>query len=140
MLPYRAQQLIPATGVLVLAPHPDDEVFGCGGALAAHVAAGVPVRVVILTNGALFGDPHTRLNESCSAGRLLGYGKPESWNFPDRGLEYGEPLVARLLAAITASAADLVYAPSLREIHPDHRQLAMAAAEAVRRVLSLIHI
>ncbi|KFB72125.1 MAG: bacillithiol biosynthesis deacetylase BshB1 [Candidatus Accumulibacter phosphatis] len=134
MLPYRAQQWIPATGVLVLAPHPDDEVFGCGGALAAHVAAGVPVRVVILTNGALFGDPHTRLNESCSAGRLLGYGKPESWNFPDRGLEYGEPLVARLLAAITASAADLVYAPSLREIHPDHRQLAMAAAEAVRRV------
>jgi LmbE family N-acetylglucosaminyl deacetylase len=29
--------------------------------------------------------------------------------------------------------ADLVYAPSLDEIHPDHRALGMAAAEAVRR-------
>lgn len=134
MLPYQAQQLIAAAGVLVLAPHPDDEVFGCGGALAAHAAAGVPVHVVILTNGALFGDPDTRLGESCIAGQLLGYGEPECWNFPDRGLEYGEPLVTRLVAAITASTADLVYAPSLREIHPDHRQLAMAAVEAVRRV------
>lgn len=134
ILPYQAQPLITAAGVLVLAPHPDDEVFGCGGALAAHAAAGVPVHVIILTDGALFGDPDTRLGESCMAGQLLGYGEPECWNFPDRGLEYGEPLVTRLVAAITASAADLVYAPSLREIHPDHRQLAMAAVEAVRRV------
>ena len=38
--------------VLVLAPHPDDETLGCGGAISAAVAAGTRVHVVIVTNGA----------------------------------------------------------------------------------------
>jgi len=37
--------------VMVLAPHPDDESLGCGGVLHDAVRAGLPVRVVFLTNG-----------------------------------------------------------------------------------------
>ena len=37
--------------VLVLAPHPDDEVFGCGGTLHRMVRAGARVYVLYLTNG-----------------------------------------------------------------------------------------
>ena len=37
--------------VLVLAPHPDDEVLGCGGAIARHAAAGDDVHVVVVTRG-----------------------------------------------------------------------------------------
>ncbi len=37
--------------VLVLAPHPDDEMFGAGGAMAEAAAAGADVKVVLLTNG-----------------------------------------------------------------------------------------
>lgn len=36
---------------LVLAPHPDDESLGCGGLIAACVAAGRPPIVAILTDG-----------------------------------------------------------------------------------------
>ncbi|MCA2977910.1 MAG: PIG-L family deacetylase [Myxococcaceae bacterium] len=39
--------------VLVLAPHPDDEVLMAGGALAAAVARGAQVAVVVVTNGDL---------------------------------------------------------------------------------------
>ena len=37
--------------VLVVAAHPDDEVLGCGGTMAAHALAGRSVHVLIMTDG-----------------------------------------------------------------------------------------
>lgn len=37
--------------LVVVAPHPDDEVLGCGGLIAAARAAGVPVLIIALTDG-----------------------------------------------------------------------------------------
>lgn len=39
-------------GLLVIAPHPDDESLGCGGMIAASCASGVPVTVLIVSDGA----------------------------------------------------------------------------------------
>ncbi|WP_462116748.1 PIG-L family deacetylase, partial [Lysobacter xanthus] len=138
LMPHDAVRCLPGRSVLVLAPHPDDEVIGCAGAIAAHVAAGVPVRVIVATDGArgregADGDAYVALRreESRCAAAVLGYGAPEFWGEPDRGLEYGERLVQRILASL--GDADTIYAPSLHEFHPDHRGMAMAAMEAVRR-------
>ena len=43
--------LTPADRLLVLAPHPDDEVIACGGLVQRAKALGLPVRVVFLTYG-----------------------------------------------------------------------------------------
>ena len=40
---------------LVLAPHPDDEVIGCGGAILAHNDAGAEVVVALITDGRFSG-------------------------------------------------------------------------------------
>ena len=37
--------------VLVISPHPDDDVIGCGGTLRRHVLDGDEVRVIYLTSG-----------------------------------------------------------------------------------------
>ncbi|MBI3996405.1 MAG: PIG-L family deacetylase [Candidatus Omnitrophica bacterium] len=37
--------------LLILAPHPDDEVLGCGGIIQKAVAMGVPLRIVFFTYG-----------------------------------------------------------------------------------------
>lgn len=134
LIPHAASPVLAAKAVLILAPHPDDEVFGCAGAIMGHIAGGVPVHVAILTDGAAGGDPLTRAEESNAAAAILGYGQPDCWNLPDRGLSYTEALVQRIVDKIQATGADLVYAPSPWEVHPDHRQTAMLAMEAVRRL------
>lgn len=141
LIPGHAVPLIPARAVLVLAPHADDEVFGCGGALAGHAAAACPVTVIVVSDGAYAAADAgaraariaVREAESAAAAAVLGYPAPQFWQLPDRGVVYGEDLISRIQTAIAAAAADLVYAPALSEMHPDHRALAMAAVEAVRR-------
>lgn len=49
-----ASPLGKATRLLIFSPHPDDEVLGCGGAMAQVVRAGGSVRVVYMTCGDAF--------------------------------------------------------------------------------------
>lgn len=141
IIPYHASPVPPAPGgVLVLAPHPDDEVFGCGGAITGHVQAGHSVHVVLLTagghgeEGAAKGYADTRLSESTDAARVLGLPPPQCWGLQDREVTYGEALVHRIVQAVADTGADVVYAPSPWELHPDHRATALCAIEAVRRL------
>lgn len=141
IVPYQVSRIPQARAVLVFAPHPDDEVFGCGGALALHAKAGHPVQVVLLTAGdskaEIGSDPmyaDSRLLESRAAASVLGIAHPECWGLLDRTLGYGEVLVQRIMHAIQSLQADVIYAPSLWESHPDHRATAMSVIEAMRRL------
>ncbi len=123
---------------LVLAPHPDDEAIGCGGAILDHVARGWAVEVVFLTSGEAGGHgappaetAKRREREAKRAARILGVSEMEFWRQPDGRLRATEPLVGRLVQALTASRPDILYAPHAAEQHPDHR----AAARLVRRAL-----
>lgn len=137
LVPYQPWLPEPGASLLVLAPHPDDEVFGCGGLLALAAAARLHTRVVIVSDGAVGGDAGTRAAESRAAAQELGYaaacGDPEFWQLPDRGVDPGAGLVDRILNTIEASAATWVLAPSPFEIHPDHRAVCRAAIIAARR-------
>ncbi|MGV3591091.1 MAG: PIG-L deacetylase family protein, partial [Gammaproteobacteria bacterium] len=140
LVPSEAVSVIPAERVLVIAPHPDDEVFGCGGAILRHIAAGAAVHVRIWTSGGFGTLPGQqadyiamRQRECLAAAQVLGYGTPEFGAASDRGVTYGEQLVLEILALIDRTQAELVYAPSVMEMHPDHRALGMAVVEAVRR-------
>jgi hypothetical protein len=63
-----AHDLLETRRVLVIAPHPDDEVLGAGGTVARLSAAGTEVVVAIVTKGAppLFADAATA---TCAARR-----------------------------------------------------------------------
>jgi LmbE family N-acetylglucosaminyl deacetylase len=50
-LPWQNVILVPQDRILILAPHPDDEVLGCGGIIQKAVKLNLPVRVVFLTYG-----------------------------------------------------------------------------------------
>jgi LmbE family N-acetylglucosaminyl deacetylase/GT2 family glycosyltransferase len=136
LVPYGASEVRRET-LLVLAPHPDDEVFGCGGLSALVAAAGGRVVPVLLTDGGAgdfsgSSDPAayvaTRQAESTRAAEILGTEPPRTLGFPDRSLAArGEELVAALLALFAEVRPDSVLVPSPAETHPDHRAAARAA-------------
>ena len=152
-VPYEACHRAGMGAALVFAPHSDDEAIGCGGSIIKHVDNNEPVHVVIVTDGRL-GDPGlankicqgtgsetevknyilTRQEESRKAGDILGYGKPIFWEISDRELACDEKLVKKVLGAINRFKPCAVYSPSIYEMHPDHRTLAMIVLEAVRRL------
>lgn len=140
IFPYTCVSQIRAHSVLVLAPHPDDEVFGCGGAIAQHVASATPVHVIILSNGQAGGKSDIRQAESLEAAQVLGYGQPIFWDGIDREILYSESLVIRLIEFIEENQIDLIYCPSELELHPDHRQTAFICTEILQRIGKTLRI
>lgn len=122
---------------LVVAPHPDDEVFGCGGLLALWAAAGVVPRVIVVTGGQQQPGSATaedaREEESRAAARLLGH-EVEFWGEADRTLRCDDALVGRLLSCLETQRPDVVLCPALCEPHPDHQALSLAMACATARM------
>ena len=49
--PYLGLEDLAGQSVMIVAPHPDDETFGCGMALASAAAAGTAICLVLLTRG-----------------------------------------------------------------------------------------
>lgn len=136
LYPYSAVHTLPAQRLLVLAPHPDDEVLGCGGLVAAMLARGAAVQLVIVSDGALGGDAAVRERESTAAAQVLAGDLPPPelafWRLPDRGLASSADLVPRLQHLIRSAAPDCVLLPSPFEIHPDHRALCLAGLLAMQ--------
>jgi lipopolysaccharide biosynthesis protein/LmbE family N-acetylglucosaminyl deacetylase/glycosyltransferase involved in cell wall biosynthesis len=126
---------------LVLAPHPDDEVFGCGGAIIRYLEQGDEVKVVIATDGGLPVNEsqkvpeysNIRKQESLEAAKILGYGQPEFLEFKDGSLKADEKLIARLMEIIRQFQPQNIYLPADTEIHPDHLALSKAGIEAATR-------
>ncbi len=128
-------------GVIVcLAPHPDDEVIGCGGALAMHAARGDVVTVVHVTDGAGGAKDakdrerirKLRRTESERALAVLGVTNLRSLDFPDGALRPEGAFVSGLAGLLETLKPDIVYAPSPLEHHPDHRATAHLLANALR--------
>jgi len=129
---------------IVLAPHMDDEVLGCGGTLALHIAAGSDVKVVFLTDGSLGGargeDPSNivtiRKAEAERAARVLGINELFFLDAADGRLQSDTVVADRLSEILERERPEIVYLPFFLERHPDHRaanDVLLAATRHSRR-------
>lgn len=51
--------------ILVFAPHPDDEILGCGGYLALKRTENAAIRIIVVSDGALGLAPIQPINQHC---------------------------------------------------------------------------
>lgn len=123
-------ELPAADRVLVLAPHADDEVFGCGGLITRLARQGAHVAVRILTRPDDASLAQQRLSESCQAAALLGYPSPVMWELQDGALPELAAVSRWLKDEIERCTPDLILAPSPWEMHRDHRRVGEAALQA----------
>jgi len=137
-LPLHTIDIIAAAPVLVVAPHPDDETLGCGGAIALLCSLGCQVNVLVISDGTM-SHPRSRQYPAPSLRALrevetriaivtLGVGESavtflklpdgdiptlESPNFPA-----AMALCRDRIAALTPKT---IFLPWRSDPHPDHR-------------------
>lgn len=138
--------------VLVLAPHPDDEVIGCGGTLYKHARAGHEVTVVYLADGSK-GDPLLqegklpaqealvrsqqlvlrRKEEARKACGILGVKDFVFLDYPDFEVKLTRESRQKMAAILDRVKPDVVYLPFVTDTHPDHRQTNRIFTAAMKR-------
>ena len=128
--------------VLIIAPHPDDETIGCGGALCLHAGRGDELAAVYLTSGELGLKQlsrrkawQTREQEAGRAARILGISRSFFFRLPDWYVtDHVEEAAGKLGRVLERWKPDLLYLPHALEWHPDHKsalpilQMALRAA------------
>jgi LmbE family N-acetylglucosaminyl deacetylase len=131
-----------ADTVLVVAAHPDDEVLGCGGTIARHIASGDAVHVVFMTDGvsARVGVAAQACEERRAATEKamqgLGVGDWSSLTFTDNRMD-GLPLldiVQPLERLIHDIRPRTVYTHHHGDLNVDHRITHQATMTACRPV------
>jgi LmbE family N-acetylglucosaminyl deacetylase len=135
-------------GAVIVAPHPDDETFGCGALIAKKRQAGDAIRIVFLTKGeAVNGgqmDPvivaRERKLQALIACHCLGVAPGETrWldlidgSVPRPGQARFDEAVELLRKEIETTECCELYCPHQGDLHPDHEAAYLISQTAVSR-------
>jgi LmbE family N-acetylglucosaminyl deacetylase len=129
---------------LVLAPHTDDGEFGCGGTMARLVEEGTDVRYVafsIATRSLPEGfAPDTLAREVAEATAEIGIpaGNLTVHDFDVRTFpDHRQEILELLIELWNEWEPDVVFQPSLHDIHQDHQTVAAEGLRAFKRTTIL---
>jgi len=126
--------------VLVVAAHPDDEVLGCGGTVAKHVASGDRVHVVFMANGV--GARGGKINDAVreretatfAAAKILGTISTTCLGFPDNRMDSLAliDIVQPFEKALDKIKPEIIYTHHYGDLNVDHRITHQAVMTACR--------
>jgi LmbE family N-acetylglucosaminyl deacetylase len=124
--------------ILVIAPHPDDEVLGCGGTIALHAKSDDEVSLCIVTKA--YAPDWTeefmkhRKEEVAEANKILGIKQTFFLDFPTVKLDTvpQKTLNDAISKVVTETSPELVYVPFKGDLNRDHRLVFESALVATR--------
>jgi len=116
--------------VLVVAPHPDDEVIAVGGNLALHQRLGSEVLTLFVSHDPP-PDTHIRMDEAKRVARLLGF-EHRFLGFPTGKVSMHEPSIGRMIAEeIRSFHPEAIYCPFPGDHHRDHQSTSACTGAAI---------
>lgn len=125
--------------ILCIAPHPDDETLGCGGALLAHRANGDEIYWLIVTTisveaGFTAERVAQRESEIAAVSAAYGFAGLYRCDFPTMRLDTVPmaDLVNSIGAAVQQVAPDVLFLPYRGDAHSDHAVVFDAAAACTK--------
>lgn len=126
--------------ILVFAPHPDDDIIGCGGSIGKHIAGGDNVSIVYLSSGEA-GSLHyskeeltiVRENEARNAARILGVSQLHFLHIPDGYIRCTESTLIEMVNILREKRPSCIYLPHAQESVLDHRETHYLIMEACNR-------
>jgi N-acetylglucosamine malate deacetylase 1 len=118
--------------ILVIASHPDDAELGCGGTIAKHVALGMKVGILDLTQGELGtrGTTQTREEEATAASSVLKISVRENLRLADGFFQNSKESQLAIIQKVRLYKPDIVLANAVTDRHPDHGRGASLAYDA----------
>lgn len=126
------------SNTLIIAPHPDDEVLGCGGTIKKLSSGGTEVIVLIMTRGktGMYSEEsilNTR-SDAKRAHKILGVTETRFLEFPAPDLDLVS--IAEISGAINSVIKEFdistLYIPHHGDIHHDHKIVFQAGLVAAR--------
>lgn len=146
---YQPASAVPEGKALVIAPHPDDEVFACGGLIARKVATRGCVDVLFMTKGGKSYDfidhkqsihiEQVRTRLAYDALKVLGLGSDHvHWQdlkdteIPDASSKVFFYEADRLARKIADIRPEIMFIPHCLDVHQDHIRTYRLVAAARR--------
>jgi N-acetylglucosamine malate deacetylase 1 len=127
--------------VLVLSPHPDDDILGCGGTLKLLRDAGAKVKVLYMTDGCLGSNrispidlPSIRREEAIRALHRIGVNECAFFDASDLLLRQDARAIDFVKDQIDSFEPKIVMTPHAGEVHPDHFNTCIITALALDKV------
>ncbi len=118
--------------ILAFAAHPDDVELACSGTIMKHIAAGMRVGVVDLTQGEMGsrGTIETRYAEAEAASKILGIHTRVNLKMRDGFFEINEANKRLVIEQVRRFRPKIVLANAVEDRHPDHGRAAQLVSEA----------
>jgi len=120
--------------ILAIAPHPDDEMLGCGGTLLRHIAEGNTVHWLIVTamheqHGYDTDTIQHRSRQIAQVHNAAGFAACHELGLPTTRLDIlpMSDIITALGDVVNAVQPDTLYIPYADDIHTDHGIVATAA-------------
>ncbi len=127
--------------ILVIAPHPDDEVLGCGGVIKKFALSNHEIYVLIMSRGKKGLYPEERImnvrREALDAHKILGVKKTIFMDFPAPELDTISisELSSAIYDVILGIKPQTVFLPHRGDIHHDHKAVFNAGLVATRPMI-----